>query len=1019
MSRPLRRLRHITVILATVCLVTTLLTLSAKSGAPTSPAEGAVAPHSTTPHSSTQATGYDLVGSDGGVFVFHGGFYGSLPGLDIHVHNIVGIAPAANYGGYYLVGSDGGVFSFGDTAYEGSLPGLGIHVNDVVGMVPSSDDKGYFLVGADGGVFSFGDTVYEGSLPGLGIHVDDVTGIAATPSNTGYWVLQAYGQVTGFGDAPDLAQLSPLPEASGATRYVAIASTSDGQGYWAVNNFGAVFAVGDAHWLGNVAYNPSSLVSIVPTGDNSGYWIVGSNGAIFGLGDAASDGSLPALGIAPNFPIVGAAPTVTSSPPAVPPPTTTSVTGTNTATSGTPTKEPSPATTTVGNTCGAVGSCSAKGNPVGNTFGGVPETVAELAVSSDGVALSSANWEENSHNINVYAPGTGYPEGLQTGDSGPPSTSNPAGTFGLAMDSTYIYGAEGDGLMTRFARATWLNPANESNVDEGNSTGVGPLTVDSGGNPLLGETLCDGNLFVTDANGPLTTTTYLSPNTTEIKEVPTSLSGVTETWSAPGASVLTCDREGDIWALVENPAGSSDILERFNISGSLLTAFALPASVIAQGVAASPSSDELLVADNGQDQDFKWFNYSGTQTGQVGVTGGYLQGSDPGLIGPDRFVGPRSVAIDGSGNIYTAENCLPGVSQSVWQTPGPCAIITEYQSNATSVVWRDVNANTFGGTGEPTNDGSRFFNRDFEFTRDSSGNYQPYAFTVNPWAYPSDSRVSSAAQIGCSTACPQYGAGTYEWEGDGHRYDTVDLGEGAVYTYEQLPSSEIMAPVWQIPNPGGWENVFVDDITGNIWGVQLGGTNVTEYPLTGYSSNGVPKYGSLISYGEPPGLVDVRGVDVEGSTIYVTGFSPSDTDSSLVAGNYESIGPKLIKFNSLPTTSGWSSSAWTTGPTYSVNSSDTTPFPQPFSFAVDSQAKIVGIALLYEPATNGNQSLQHQGALEEYSTTTGAYIQTLTPPLPGTGVGEGAFDNQSGVVSKNGWFWVEDDWYTRIIGVRP
>ncbi len=179
------------------------------------------------------------MGSDGGVFVFHGGFYGSLPGLGIHVDNVVGIAPAANYGGYYLVGSDGGVFSFGDTAYEGSLPGLGIHVNDVVGIVPSSDDKGYFLVGADGGVFSFGDTAYEGSLPGLGVHVDDVTGIAATPSNTGYWVLQANGQVTGFGDAPDLAQLSPLPEASGATRYVAIASTSNGQGYWAMNNFGA------------------------------------------------------------------------------------------------------------------------------------------------------------------------------------------------------------------------------------------------------------------------------------------------------------------------------------------------------------------------------------------------------------------------------------------------------------------------------------------------------------------------------------------------------------------------------------------------------------------------------------------------------------------------------------------------------------------------------------------------------------------------------------------------------------
>ena len=80
------------------------------------------------------------------------------------------------------------------------------------------------------------------------------------------------------------------------------------------------------------------------------------------------------------------------------------------------------------------------------------------------------------------------------------------------------------------------------------------------------------------------------------------------------------------------------------------------------------------------------------------------------------------MAIDGSGNIYTAENCFPGVAQSVTGiTSGPCAIITEYQSNGTTVVWRDVNANTFGGNGEPSNDGSRFYDRDFEFQRDATG----------------------------------------------------------------------------------------------------------------------------------------------------------------------------------------------------------------------------------------------------------------------------------------------------------
>jgi hypothetical protein len=39
-------------------------------------------------------SGYDMVGSDGGVFVFNNagtGFYGSLPGIGIHIHNVVGM----------------------------------------------------------------------------------------------------------------------------------------------------------------------------------------------------------------------------------------------------------------------------------------------------------------------------------------------------------------------------------------------------------------------------------------------------------------------------------------------------------------------------------------------------------------------------------------------------------------------------------------------------------------------------------------------------------------------------------------------------------------------------------------------------------------------------------------------------------------------------------------------------------------------------------------------------------------
>ncbi|HLG67473.1 MAG TPA: IPT/TIG domain-containing protein [Acidimicrobiales bacterium] len=174
----------------------------------------------------TPVNGYDMVGSDGGVFVFPPpnapgqGFFGSLPGLGIHVNDIVGIVATPSNKGYWLVSAAGAVYAFGDATYSGrvssppspivaiagnpsgtgywlvaangkvygfggaasfgDLPSLGVNVADIVGMVPTSDGKGYLLVGADGGLFAFGDAVFLGSLPGLGVHVSDVVGAVPT-----------------------------------------------------------------------------------------------------------------------------------------------------------------------------------------------------------------------------------------------------------------------------------------------------------------------------------------------------------------------------------------------------------------------------------------------------------------------------------------------------------------------------------------------------------------------------------------------------------------------------------------------------------------------------------------------------------------------------------------------------------------------------------------------------------------------------------------------------------------------
>jgi hypothetical protein len=156
--------------------------------------------------------GYDLVGTDGGVFAFpvgqSSGYYGSLPGLGIHVDDIVGIIAAPDGGGYLLVAADGGVFAFGPQGshlFQGSLLGEGVHVDDIVGIAATGDGGGYWLVSSDGKVYPFGDASAEcpscSDLPNIGVNVSNIVSIATTPDSHGYWLIGSDGGVFPFGDA--------------------------------------------------------------------------------------------------------------------------------------------------------------------------------------------------------------------------------------------------------------------------------------------------------------------------------------------------------------------------------------------------------------------------------------------------------------------------------------------------------------------------------------------------------------------------------------------------------------------------------------------------------------------------------------------------------------------------------------------------------------------------------------------------------------------------------------------------
>jgi len=245
------------------------------------------------------SSGYWMVGSDGGVFAFgNAGYLGSLPGIGVHVNDIVGVVPTSDGKGYWMVGSDGGVFAFGDAGFVGSLPGIGVHVANIVGVVPTSDGKGYWMVGSDGGVFAFGDAGFVGSLPGIGVHVNDIVGVVPTHDGRGYWMVGSDGGVFAFGDAGFLGSLPGI--GVHVNNIVGVVPTANTQGYWMVGKDGGVFAFGDAGYLGSlpgIGVHVSHLVWVVPTNEAPGYWMVGSDGGVFAFGDAGFVGSLPGLGI--------------------------------------------------------------------------------------------------------------------------------------------------------------------------------------------------------------------------------------------------------------------------------------------------------------------------------------------------------------------------------------------------------------------------------------------------------------------------------------------------------------------------------------------------------------------------------------------------------------------------------------------------------------------------------------------------------------------------------------------------
>jgi len=180
--------------------------------------------------------------------------------------------------GYWLVSDDGGVFAYRAARFEGSLPGLGISVHDVVGIAATPSGRGYWLVGSDGGIFSFGDARFFGSMGGKPLN-QPIVGMAATPTGAGYWEVASDGGIFSFGDAR-------FHGSTGSLRLnqpiVAMTAMPTARGYWLVASDGGLFAF-TAPFFGSTGSKPppAPVDGLVVTLVGGVYTVVDASGAAF------------------------------------------------------------------------------------------------------------------------------------------------------------------------------------------------------------------------------------------------------------------------------------------------------------------------------------------------------------------------------------------------------------------------------------------------------------------------------------------------------------------------------------------------------------------------------------------------------------------------------------------------------------------------------------------------------------------------------------------------------------------
>ena len=251
----------------------------------------------------TSTSGYDLVGSDGGVFVFppgaSGGFYGSLPGLGVSraTTSWAWCPPPTTRATSWSAPTAGCSPSATPRSWAPCPASGSPRPSPSPASCRPTQTRATSWSGRDGGVFAFGTRPFLGRCPGRG-SVSTTSSASPPPPRataTGWW--PATGTVYAFGAAKQLGighrdHLAGLGHRRHPHRRRVLDRHPE-RGGLRLRQRQATS--GSLPGLGVTPALP--VIGIVHTAGTGGYWLIGSDGGIFAFGNAAFVGSLPGLGV--------------------------------------------------------------------------------------------------------------------------------------------------------------------------------------------------------------------------------------------------------------------------------------------------------------------------------------------------------------------------------------------------------------------------------------------------------------------------------------------------------------------------------------------------------------------------------------------------------------------------------------------------------------------------------------------------------------------------------------------------